>query len=299
LTAYLDPASSALATGWQGHLKLDFARQGERTLLAHRFVQAPMKVQRPFYPEGDVCHVVILHTAGGIVGGDRLTSEVHLQPQTHALLTTATAGKVYRSTGQASQITTRIQIAEGACLEWLPQETIGFDGAIAHQHTRIDLAYGALWIGWELTRFGRTARGERFDHGEWRSRTEVWQTGRLLWVDPQWVQGGSAMLTSSHGLAGCPVVGSFAVLGREVSGDVLDRARQHWQTRTRPQTVVPGSATPQPAPTAEAGVTRLQQGLLCRYRGHSTVEARRWFLAVWHEARLQLCDRPAHPPRVW
>jgi len=287
------------AAGWQGTLKLDFSRQGEKTLLAQSFTQAPMKVQRPFYPEGDVCHVVTLHTAGGIVGGDRLTSDIHLQPQSHAVLTTATAGKIYRSMGQESQLTTRIQVAAGACLEWLPQETIVFDGAIARQHTRIDLAEGALWMGWEITRLGRTARGERFAGGEWRSCTEVWQDGRLLWIDPQRIQGGSEMISRPQGLDGCPVVGSFAILGREISADLVSGARGLWEGRSHPEIFAPGSTIPQPAPPAQAGVTRLMGGMLCRYRGHSTLEARRWFTEVWHQARLNLLNRPACKPRVW
>lgn len=299
MTTHLALITPAPTSSWQGNLDLKFSRQGERTLLARASVQAPYKVQRPFYPEGDVCHVVTLHTAGGIVGGDRLSSNIHLEPGSHALLTTATAGKIYRSAGEESSLTTRVQVAAGACLEWLPQETIVFDGAIARQHNRIELAAGALWIGWEITRFGRTARGERFARGEWRSRTEVWQEGRPLWIDPQWLQGGSEMLDSLHGLAGCPVVGSFAMVGQDVSADLVDAARQLWQSRPSAETLTPGSTIPQPAPPAQAGVTRLRRGMLCRYRGHSTLEARRWFTNVWNQARQGLLSRPACHPRVW
>lgn len=299
LTTHLAPIPPVPPSGWQGNLDLKFSHQGNRTLLARASAQAPYKVQRPFYPEGDVCHVVTLHTAGGIVGGDRLSSKIHLEPNSHALLTTATAGKIYRSAGNESSLTTHIQVAAGACLEWLPQETIVFDGAIARQHNRIELAAGALWMGWEITRFGRTARGERFASGEWRSRTEVWQEGRPLWIDPQWLQGGSGMLDSLHGLAGCPVVGSFAMIGQDISPDFVDTARQLWQSRPLAETLTPGSTVPQAAPVAQAGVTQLRQGMLCRYRGHSTLEARRWFITVWDQARQQLLNRLPYHPRVW
>ncbi|HEY9647773.1 MAG TPA: urease accessory protein UreD, partial [Chroococcidiopsis sp.] len=197
----------APSSGWQGHLQLEFAQQQGATQLSHSSMQAPLKVQRPFYPEGEaVCHVVTLHTAGGVVGGDRLATEITLHPQAHGLITTAAAGKLYRSNGKVAQQTTRIAIATGACLEWLPQETIVFDGALYRQDLRVDLAEEALWIGWEIVRFGRSARGEQFAAGQWRSHTEIWQNGRPLWVDPQGLVGGSAMLTSQHGLAGCPVV---------------------------------------------------------------------------------------------
>lgn len=273
---------------WKGELELTYIRQPQHTQLARCFVKSPMKVQRPFYPEGEVCHTVTLHTAGGIVGGDRLSTQIHLEPQAHALLTSATAGKIYRSNGLESQQQLRVRLEAGACLEWLPQEVIAFNGAEFRQDTQVELAEDALWLGWELVRLGRTARGEQFLSGNWRSRTQIWQNGRLVWVDPQHIQGGSAMLHHPHGLGGCPVMGSFAIVGREVSAELVTQAREAWHSRTT------RADTP-----ADAGVTRLMRGMLCRYRGHSTLEARRWFVAVWELARLALCDRPAYLPRVW
>lgn len=272
-------------------------------------MQAPLKVQRPFYPEGEgVCHVVMLNTAGGVVGGDRLSTDIQLQPQAHALLTTATAGKIYRSNGKSVQQTTEIRVEAGSCLEWLPQETIVFDGADYRQTMRVDLAEDALWLGWDITRLGRTARGEKFLSGTWRSHTEIWQGDRLVWVDPQWIAGGSEMLSSQHGLANCPVVASFAMVGRSLSANWVDRARSLWAASQMNILAEPASNLEQKiftdplvnsAPPAQTGVTRLISGVLCRYRGYSTLEARRWFTQVWHLLRPQLLQRPSCNPRVW
>jgi urease accessory protein len=285
----LKSRSDSLA-GWQGNLQLEFAHREGATQLGRAFAQAPLKVQRPFYPEGsEVCHSVILHTAGGIVGGDRLSLNISLHPQAHALVTTAAAAKVYRSDGIEAKHFTHLQVAAGACLEWLPQETIVFDSANYRQNLRVDLAEDSLWLGWEITRLGRSARGEKFASGEWRSHTEVWQNGKLLWVDPQWLQGGSEMLTSSNGLAGCPVVASFALLGRSPSDEVIDKARQFWVEKS-------GDEGDRPS---KVGVTRLMSGTLCRYRGYSSLEARRWLMKVWHLMRLTYLNRPGCNPRVW
>ncbi len=270
-------------SNWHGTLHLNFAYQNRATRLVSEQVKAPLKVQRPFYPEGEgVCHSVMLHTAGGIVGGDRLSFDIQLQPQAQALITTAAAAKIYRSNGLEARQQVTIQVGEGACLEWLPQETIVFDQAISRQDMRIELAPGALWLGWELTRFGRTARGEKFVAGNWRSHTEVWQGDRPLWIDRQWLPGSEATFHSPHGLAGCPIVGSFALVGRSVEPEIIEKIRALWL----------GHA-------AEVGVTRLLDGLLCRYRGSSTMEARQWFRAVWHLLRSTYLNRPPCTPRVW
>ncbi|WP_239651791.1 urease accessory protein UreD [Neosynechococcus sphagnicola] len=192
-----------LGTGWQGSLDLRFGRKGNETQLIHAYTQAPLKIQRPFYPEGtDVCHGVLLHTAGGMVGGDRLSMTLQLEPQAHALITTVAANKIYRSNGLAAQQVLQIQVAEGACLEWLPQETIVFSGADFRQQARIELAPQATWIGWEITRLGRTASGEQFTQGTWQNCTEVWQQGRPLWIDPQRLAGGVTAVEGREWIGG-------------------------------------------------------------------------------------------------
>lgn len=268
---------------WHGILHLDFEQRQGKTQLIRNQGQAPLKVQRPFYPEGDeVCHSVIMHTAGGIVGGDRLTFDFRLLPNSKALITTPAASKIYRTNGREAHQVISIDLAEGACLEWLPLDAIVFNQALYRQEMRINLAPGAHWLGWEITRFGRSASGERFVEGDWRSRTEVWQDGKPVWIDRQWMPGSEENFESPHGLAGCPVVGSFAWVGQKVEPEFVEKARLLWTESS-----------------GEIGVTRLSIGLLCRYRGHSSAEARRWFIAVWELIRLSYFQRPVCIPRVW
>lgn len=273
-------------TEWQGSLELAYADDQGKTRLVRDRITSPLKVQRPFYPEGQrVCHTVVLHTAGGIVGGDRLSQTIHLQENAQALITTAAASKIYRSNGQRARQKIHIHVEAGACLEWFPQETIVFNGADYQQQMTVELAPGASWLGWEITRFGRTARKERFLQGDWRSHTEIWQQGRPLWIDRQWLPGGEAVLDSPHGLAGQPIVGTLIWIGQPVSSEIIDNARSLW-TATQRQ--------------GEAGVTQTQaQGLLCRYRGSSTTEVRNWFTQVWQCLRLTYLGRNVSQPRVW
>jgi urease accessory protein len=270
---------STQSRSWQGHLNLEFSPRSDKTILSHAHVQAPLKVQRPFYPEGPICHTVMLHTAGGIVGGDQLNISIHLQPQTQALLTSAAATKVYRTNGLEAQQTIHLQLDSHAHLEWLPQETILFNEAQYRQQLKVELADQATWIGWEMTRLGRSARGEQFNRGEWHSRTEVWQNDRLIWIDPQWIAGGSNMLTSPHGLATAPVIGSFAFVGQVIPQTLLEKIRA----------LIP----------ADFSLTRLQSGLLCRYRGDSTAAARDGFILLWHLLRQECLNQTGCIPRVW
>ena len=103
--------------GWEARLALRFEQRAGRTVLAHRSHEGPLAVQKPFYPEGDVCHVYLLHPPGGVVGGDRLAIEIEVASNAHAVITTPAAGKLYRSAGPASMQEQRLSVAPGAALE--------------------------------------------------------------------------------------------------------------------------------------------------------------------------------------
>jgi len=250
----------------QGSLKLKFANLQGNTQLVSSFCQAPLKVQRPFYPEGkNISHLVILHTAGGIVGGDILTGDLQLLPNSKVLVTTATASKIYRSLGEVATQNITCKIASGACLEWLPQEMIIFNGAIYRQKMQLELENEATFFTWEINRYGRTARGEQFIRGNWSSSVEVTQAGRLLWVDRQRILGDEKFLHSLNGLAGCPITGTLALVGRDVPPEIWQKLQQ-----LRLELDYQG----------ELGVTKLIKGILCRYRGHSK-EVNHLFKEIW------------------
>ena len=152
--------------GWQAALDLGFAREDGATRLARRAHRGPLVVQRPFLPEGPgVCHVYLLHPPGGLVGGDELTIDVEVDAGAHALVTTPAAGKVYRTTGAAARQTQRLRVADGATLEWLPQEAILYDGARATLETRVELGAARRFIGIDAVCFGLPAGRAPFARG--------------------------------------------------------------------------------------------------------------------------------------
>lgn len=281
--------SLANAAGWQGVARLSYAVEGGRCIPTQTYTRAPLRVQRSLYPEGEaLCHSVLVHTAGGLVGGDSLEIEIQAEPNSQVLITTAAASKLYGGAADlpsTQQIT--LTLAPQTCLEWMPQETIVFNQAHHQQTLRVNLAPSATWAGWEITRFGRSARGETFKAGQWRSHLEVWQGNQSLWqplwLDRQHLSGGSAALHSPNGLGGHPVVGSFAIVGYRPGPEQIDVLRQLWP-RAQPGAI---------------GVTRLQSGVLCRYRGPSSQAARRWFMAAWQHLRPHYLGREAAASRVW
>lgn len=250
--------------------------------------RGPLVVQRPFYPEDRrVPHVYILHPPGGLVGGDRLSLDVTAGPRAHALLTTPAATKVYRSAGPAASQLLRFQIEAGACLEWLPQETILHDGAHAELSAEVRLEGGdARFIGLDTLCFGLPARGETFATGRCRQRFEIWLEGRPIFIERGHFDADDPVHGAAWGLGGARVNGLMVVAPARKTLAVVPRLRD---------------AASQVAPPARAGVSVLGEGqaLICRYLGPSVERARQFFQAVWTIVRPELTGLPAVPPRIW
>jgi urease accessory protein len=219
-------SEEAARPGWQARLALGFERRGASSALVQREHCGPLRVQKALYPEGpDVCHAILLHPPGGIAGGDSLEISVNVGAGARALLTTPGAGKWYRAGGRQARQSLRVRVGEGGVVEYLPQETIVFDGAEAQMQTHIELAAGALFCGWEILCLGRTASGERFSHGRLELATRIEKQGQPLWLERGRLLGGSSWLQAAPGLAGFPVSASLLLAGRAVAPEWLAACR--------------------------------------------------------------------------
>jgi len=167
----------------EGAAEIGFARRDGISRLAQLYQRDPLRVLFPVPAAGDPPVAVIVTTSGGLVAGDRLDIRVELAPGAVAHVTASAAEKVYRSTGRTTTITQTLAIGPGAALEFLPPETILFDGARLQRETVIDLAPGSAFLGGDIVVFGRRARGERFANGFLREVWELRRNGYLVWGD--------------------------------------------------------------------------------------------------------------------
>jgi len=269
-----------MVSSWKARLALGFSYLGDRTVLSERRHDGPLVVQKPLYPEGrGVCHAIVVHPPGGIAGGDELALEVSAKDEARTLLTTPGAAKWYRSAGAWASQALRFDVR--GTLEWLPQEAIVFDGALAQASCEVDLAANARLIGWDIVCLGRTGSGERFARGTFRNSIRVRREGRLLWLERGRIDGGGRLLESPAGLAGMPVFGTLFASTLNLTRELLN------QTRTI-------------EPEAGRGAVTLLPGvLLARYLGGSSEAARRYFIALWRILRPSLLGRAATEPRIW
>ena len=274
------PLPSALFTpSWHAELELAYGRFADCTRPVLRRHQGPLRVQKHLYAEGpQVCQHIIVHPPGGIAGGDRLNISAKVGEQAWAQLTSPGAAKWYRASGPAYQQLT-LQVAAGATLEWLPQESIVYSGAQAQLETRIELQGDARLCYWDMVALGRPASGERFDSGEFRSRLDIHRDGQLLWHERQRIAGNDGLLDSPIGLGGQPVFATLLITG-EIDAELLERCRE--------------------LPSAVRGdLTQLPGLLVARCLADQALHARAWLIALWQQLRPALLGREAVPPRIW
>ncbi|HET7096350.1 MAG TPA: urease accessory protein UreD [Casimicrobiaceae bacterium] len=270
------------ATGWDARLALRFECDGARTVLRGRAHVGPLRVQKALYPEdATVCQVVVVHPPAGIVGGDSLAIDVAVGEGAHAQATTPGAAKWYRSAGRFARSSTTIHAESGATVEWLPLETLLFDGARAAIGFAIDLAGDARFIGWDITCLGRTASGERFDNGRLEQRFDLRRDGELLWCDRIVLEGGARALQSGAILGGAPVFGTMIATPGDANDALLAACRG---VRCE---------------SGDAAITRLPHVFVARFVGDSVAAARTYFATLWGLLRPALARREAVHPRIW
>ena len=286
----IDADRTPFADAWRAELDLRFAHAPDgATRLVHRHHRGPLRIQRLLYPEGvDTAHAVLLHPPGGIAGGDVLDIALHLARDARVLATTPGSAKWYRNDGRTARQHVRLTIDDDACLEWLPQETVLFDGAHAAQSIDIALAPRAAHVGWDIVQLGRLAAGETWRTGAWSQRLVVRRGERPCWIEQGHLAADAPLRASPLGLAGHPVFATAWACAPTLAADidatlarVRDAAAQH--------------ALP-------CGVTWLQapaELLVIRALGHALEPVRALFETLWHTLRPCIAARPPQRPRLW
>lgn len=270
------------SSGWLAELQLDYAVRRGKTCLVRKKQRGPLTLQRPFYPEKDICHSYLLHPPGGVVGGDTLDITVQAATGSHCLITTPGATKFYRSKSDlVSTQSQKISVSAGAIVEWLPQQNIFFPEAQSRLKTQVDIATGGKFIGWEVHCFGRPANNETFHQGNISSSTEITIDGELRLVEQLRTED-SSLIDSSSGLRGMAMQGS------------LIAAPCNQQQRDQLERILHSNQYPHPI-----GLTLVDDVLVIRVLGNQIEPILEIFTQLWTELRTEWLQIPSCSPRIW
>lgn len=285
-TAHVQHAAQANNAAWQAHLQLGFSDDAGTSRLTERSHSGPLRVQKPLYPEGNaICHALIVHPPGGVVGGDELHINAKVGKQARAFISTPGAAKWYKANGKISKQAIHIDVAEQASMEWLPQETIFFDDAHVQLTQTIHLAQDASYIGCDILCFGRTASGESFNTGKIEQNTQIRRNGKLVWYEQGAIGGGTAAMRGKLGLNGKTVCATMLAVGKTLPPTAITALREEVAT------LINGAGV--------FGVTQMKSVIVVRYLGDASELARKVMLLAWKHLRPELIGREAVELRIW
>lgn len=276
--------SESPESGVRGAAAISFARRGETTRLGSLYQHDPLRVLFPLPPAGEAMTAAVVTTSGGLVGGDELSIRIDGGEGTTALVTAQAAEKVYRSAGADCRIEMALEAAPDCWLEWLPQETIVFEGARFRRRTTIDAGEGARVLAGEILVFGRTAMGERLETGLIHDAWEVRRGRRLVWADALHMEEDIGVpLARPVGLAGAAACATAVYVAGEAAGR-LEMARG---------LLLGGESGLRAAATVVDGI------LVCRWVADEALALRRAFGNFWAKFRAGVAGLPAALPRLW
>ena len=276
---------------WKAHLDLHYCLRlsagGNKTVAQFKH-NGPLRILQSLYPEGDsICHNVLVHPPGGLVGGDMLNVSISVAAGAHGLVTTPGATRFYRSDGEPALQRTAITLEPEARLEWLPLEAIAYSGCLAENRLSLALAPGAEVMGWDITALGLPAANLPFEAGHFCQHLEV----PGVWLERANIKASDHLLLGSAvGLAGqrCFATLFFVAgskLGRERRQLALDVARNVIQAHPLGQSA--GATSPD------------AQVVLVRVLAPVVEPAMALLRAVWLAWRRQMWQLTAASPRIW
>ena len=272
---------------WRADLKLDYTLESQRTVVRYLH-QGPLRILQSLYPEGDqICHNVLVHPPGGLVGGDTLDIQVTVAEGAHGLVSTPGATRFYKSGGHPAIQQVVAHLADNAKLEWLPFEAIAYNDCEATNRAIFNLAPSAELITWDVTALGLPSSDMAFTQGHFQQHVEipgVWlERGNIRGEDTRW-------LNSPLGLAGGKCLASLVF----ASGSAIDSDRTTQALEAAREVI-------------ESHPLRLQAGITCAHPQvivlrvmsplvEPTMDLLKKVWAIW---RHTLWALPSTPPRIW
>ncbi len=272
---------------WRAELQIDYTLESQRTVARYAH-QGPLRILKSLYPEGDqICHNVLVHPPGGLVGGDTLEMKVSVGTGAHGLVSTPGATRFYKSGGHAALQQVVAHLAEGARLEWLPLEAIAYNDCEATNRAIFHLAPGAELITWDVTALGMPSSDQAFTQGHFQQHLEI----PGVWLERGTIQGNDTRwLNSPLGLAGQKCLASLVF----ACGSPIDLARVEGALEAARQLIEVHSLKMQ------AGITCAHpQVIVLRVMSPLVEPSMDLLQQVWAAWRHALWQLPSEAPRIW
>ena len=272
---------------WQAKLQLNYSVEQQRCVVRHTH-SGPLRILKSLYPEGErVCHNVLVHPPSGLVGGDQLEIDLHLQAGAHAVLTTAGATRFYGSDALTASQLVHAQLDDGATLEWLPLEALAYNSCQAHNQAVFQLHPGSRLMAWDVTALGLPHANQAFVQGRFQQHLEIKDT----WLERGVVDAADRRLLHSplglngHSCQSTLVFAQGTALSDTEREQVIHLARALCEDH--PLKLQAGVSSPEP------------RVVVVRVLSDQVEAAMALLRSIWLQWRSRCWQLPAVAPRIW
>ena len=254
------------------------------TRLKELYQSDPLRIFFPNTPDQDILQAALVNVSGGLVGGDKISADIQLGKNTKAVIAAQSAEKVYRSSGEDTRMEIKIKVGPGSWLEFLPQETILFQGSRLRRQIDISIEGDGSLVAGEILIFGRRGYGEYFESGLIHESWEIERDGRLLWADTLHMEKNIAS-TINHPACfdGAVAMATVIYAGPNAKDNLL--VIQNLLIATDSDVL--------------SSVTCINGVMIIRWLGSNALDVRNDFGAFWCAFRSKIADLPEKLPRLW
>ena len=272
---------------WHANLDIRYTLENDKTLARYEH-KGPLRILQSLYPEGDaVCHNVLVHPPGGLVGGDTLDITIDVGAGAHGLITTPGATRFYKSLGEPALQHVHAHVQENARLEWLPLEAIAYSACQAENRAIFNLVPNAEMLAWDVTALGLPNANMPFEAGSFMQHIEipgVWlERGRIDALDDRLMNGplgmaGNRCLASIFFATGTAMTRDRKEQALTIARDVME---------AHPLYVTAGATCPNDHVVVVRVLSPLVEPAMDLLR------------LVWVSWRKELWQMQATTPRIW
>ena len=209
----------------KGRGELTLRCDGGRAAIDRLYQEGAAKLRLPHRHGAAAAEAVLINTAGGMTGGDRMDWRFEAGAGVAAVLTTQACEKVYKASAGAAEVRVALHVGAGARIDWLPQETIVFDHAALDRRLDADVAPGGRLLAVEAVLMGRRAMGETLTDASIRDRWRVRRDGRLIFADDVRLDGSPARIAERAAVLGGAAAYASILLVSDEAENLVDPLR--------------------------------------------------------------------------
>lgn len=267
----------------EGRVEVGFKLSRGKSSLKHLYQSGCGRVRFPSVDHFEIPEAVLINTAGGLTGGDKMHFDITVSEEAKLTVTGQAAEKIYKSIGPEVEIEANLNVERGAYLEWLPQETILFEKARLRRMNSVHLAPDSIFLGVESTILGRRAHGETLTDASLTDGWKIWRDGKLVWFDQFRLNGKLDELAAKPALLDGATAFATVILSVNKSDKYLQLVRDEAE-----------------ACSSKAGATRFDDGLvIIRLLDANAYSLRQSLVRILVCLRNELAGTEVPMPTVW